>query len=84
MASPSRFQESCLKDPKDRGPNLTLLSSCKLDHKYRIQDNGEKFLIVHPKPSSLVVTSLSKSKHSHSVPIDKESKTKQKKDGFIW
>lgn len=55
-------------------PASAPVSSCRLDHMYRVQQDRTEFLIVHPKPNSLVISSTLKSQKHHSLPSDKEGK----------
>ncbi|XP_015265773.1 PREDICTED: TATA box-binding protein-associated factor RNA polymerase I subunit D isoform X1 [Gekko japonicus] len=61
------------KTPWDK-PSSAPASSCDLDHMYKVQEPGAEFLFKHPKPNSTVVTLASKSKWTHSAPLDKESR----------
>lgn len=49
-------------------PVLTWIPSRRLDCVYRVQDAGATLLLFHPKPNSVIVSSLSRSKGSHSAP----------------
>lgn len=55
-------------------PSSAPMSSKRLDHVYRVQESSAAFLYTHPKPNSVVVTTLPKGKH-RSTPPDRDSKT---------
>lgn len=61
------------KDPWAKPASMPV-SSRRLDHMYRVQQEGAEFLFSHPKPNSMVVSSASKMRHQHSTPSDKEGK----------
>lgn len=50
------------------------VSSKKLDHLYRTQEENVQFLFKHPQPNSLIVSSSYRSRRHHSTPPDPEGK----------
>lgn len=62
-------------------PSLIPISTKRLDHMYRAQEESAPFLFTHPSPNSLVVSSSSKERWQHSSPQDKED---MKLDSFKW
>lgn len=55
-------------------PSSVPISSKRLDHLYRTQEESALFLFQPPVPNSLVVLSSSKGRCQHSTPPDKEGK----------
>lgn len=50
------------------------ISSRRLDHVYRLQEKDVEFILNHPKPNSMAVSSSARSKKTLATPNDKEGK----------
>lgn len=55
-------------------PASAPVSSKRLDHMYKIQEESAEFLFNHPKPNSVVVSTSAKTKRRQSTPSDREGK----------
>lgn len=65
-----------LQHAKEPWGKLTsaLVSSCHLDHMYRVQQEGVEFLFVYPKLNSILVSMASKLRKRHSTPNNQKGK----------
>lgn len=63
-------------------PASVPVSSCPLDHMYRVQQAGAKFLFAHLKPNSVIGNSALKSRKQHSTLNDNERKKMKLVESF--